>query len=177
MAARNPTDFNTWNDESSCYTGSQIITTAPSAFIDDQVFCLDAGELVFFNQFPPIDITTTGAFPTASNPLRTWHFDSKDMCDDPGVSNNEFTHTIYILGWVTAATVDGEVKITGTAVASNTVTIGFDVSNTTRKWYSGTMNCKTNGVEETLTMDARISAGGGAGFVRVAAIAVFANET
>jgi hypothetical protein len=171
MSARNPTTFNMYVDEATLEQGTTIITTAPSQVADDQVFVLDVQELIVSDYFNAQGFTA-GAFAT----FYTYKLESKDMCDVAGVSNNEIAHYLQVYAWVSAGGTTGEVRATSSlATASTSATA--TINSTTKQWVAGAaaLNIKTNGNEDTITIEVRRTAG--AGTVYLAGVAIFAGET
>jgi hypothetical protein len=70
MAARSPSSFNQYNDETALYPRQEIITTVPSAVADDQQFCLEVERLLLADVFPPYS-STAAALEQASG---TYYF-------------------------------------------------------------------------------------------------------
>lgn len=172
MAARNPTDYVAWYNETKIIPRAQIIYTVPSSVADDQAFILDQEELIVSDCFVPFR-TTSAAFVTVG----VYHTDSKDMCGVVGVSNNEISHAVVFLAWNSDGATTGEVRLTSTlATASTSYTYSVLVGDSAAAWRgAGAMNIKTNGNEDTLTLEARVT--GGAGAIYVAGLGVFAAET
>ncbi len=165
MSVRDPTAFNTFVDIDTLKTGESILTTAPSQIVDDQMFILDRGEMIVA-AFDTYYATNSAAFVD----MFTIYFDSKDMCDVDGVTDNEIAHSVFFYGYTDAA--QGEVRLTSTASSNNTSTA--TLTNTVQ-WVQGdSINIKTNGNEETATVAIRVTT---ATQVYLFGIAIFADET
>lgn len=169
MAARNPSDFNRWIDQRKLLPRDKIYADELDKVIDDQHYVLDAGRLVLSTIFYRYE-TQSGTFVN----FRNIPVISKNMCGVSGVSNDEISHEVSALCWGSLAGSDGEVKVSSNATASASATLAA-AGGTTPTWTPfGTLNIKTNGIEDTLVLEARST---GTGNFYVGGLLVVALET
>lgn len=118
MAARSPTSFNQYNDETVLYPRQQIITTVPSAVVDDQQFCLDVERLIFADCFPP--------FSTTSTSYVTAHY---HVLSAKAKGSHALTTVTTFYAWASDAS-NFTVRVDGDGIASTSVT----ASQTSKVW-------------------------------------------
>ena len=174
MSVRNPTTFNLFVDESTVEPGDTIATTTPSAVADDQIFFLDKESLIMSHFFYPIEVGSQAAV-SAWKDMRIWILESKDMCDEAGVTNDEISHYLQIYASITGGATSEVRLVSSLATASGTATC--TVASATGAWVAGAaaMNIKTNANEDTLTMSVRGTVW--TGITYVYGIALYAGET
>jgi hypothetical protein len=150
MSARNPTDFNAFVDMSQLRGGEKVTTTSPSSVVDDQMFILDKAEMVICAPGLFYSETVTGSWVQQT----IFYVDCKDMCGVDGVTNNEIECSVFAQAWCDGG--DGKIRITSGAVANNDINI-TNVGSVVPSDYPlfesvGTLNLKTNGTENTITV-------------------------
>lgn len=179
MAARNPTDFTRHLQERMFVPGEPVLESEIDKAYNDQVFILDAQQLVISDCWYRTTITSTDAFPgtaggTAAQLVRQWYVDIKDMCDVSGVvTNNGIACAIYVYVWVTGG---ATAQIRGTTGAATNATQTGSTTSATPIWVQlDDINFRTNDTEEVFTLEGRISSGSGT--LYVAGLGVYAKVT
>lgn len=170
MSARNPTDFNHFVDLSALRAGELITTTVPSQVVDDQMFILDKSEMtvcmagIFAYEFG-------GSFVDKF----ILYVDAKDMCSEANVTNDEISCTVYAATCLGPSGIEGRLRLTSTAVANNSVTQTFTTYNPFNYESVGTLNLKTNGNENTITVS--LASTGGFDYAYLLGLLIVADET
>lgn len=181
MAARNPTDFTRHLQERMFVPGRPILESEIDKAYNDQVYVLDAAQMVLSDCWHRTLITSTAAFSTAGSVaaqlVRQWYFDAKDMCDVAGVVTNDgIGCELRVRAWKDGAGVtQAQIRATTGASANNQNTL-TNALTTSPAWYTiADTNVRTNDTEESLILEGRVS--GGAGTIYIDAFGVFAKET
>src|SRR3990167_6383362 len=174
MAARNPSDFTRHMQERMFVGGEAILESEIDKAYNDQVYMLDAQQLVVSDPIYRAGITSTAAFgaagATATQLVRTWYTNAKDLCDVAGVvSADGIAYAVFVLAWVTGG---ATAQIRGTTGASTNATHTGSTTSATPVWVQlDDINFRTNDTEESSILEAPTSAG--AGTVYVAGLGVF----
>jgi hypothetical protein len=135
MAARNPTSFTAWIDETLLESGEPILAATPDQVLNDatpdqvlndQVFLLDMEHLV----------STCSAFyyvETAAAFTEQFRFyvKNKDKCDVDHVTNNEIACEVYAYVWCSDGTTAGEFRFDSNGAVANTTATGVIPAGTT----------------------------------------------
>ena len=163
MAARNPTAYTQWIDESALVSGQPILEATPDAILNDQEFILDQPTLV---------MSWTGGWPFHSNAgayatMTRFYARCKDICGEAGFATNEIGCQVYLRCWVDSTSCAGDlrlVNVNAPAVADTTSTISFSTASGiyTPTWiFAGAdvMNMKSGGIENEIEMQMRVTAG------------------
>ena len=164
MAARNPTSFTQWVDDAKFESGKDIAAAEYVNVLDDQVFCLDKQRMISTTGTFGFGLTSQDAAPTTKV---VFYVMCKDMCDVDSVTNDEIECDVYALVRSEAATA-GTVSFTsGLAAANATATVTVPVATLFDTWIAGgdTMNIKTNGNEDDITVQMERTAGTGTVYV------------
>lgn len=177
MSRRNPTTFNAFIDEATILPGTDIVTTTPSAVVDDQTFVLDQGECVISDMWPGFR-SVAAAF----EEVTTYAIVGTDICDVSESSTgtaltDEFNYECYYFAWNSDGMTAGEIKLTSTAGSSNTSTKSITTAHTLAAvaWRAfATIHIRTNDDADELLLEVRRTSGAGAIFV--AGFAAFSTE-
>lgn len=162
MTARSPTTF-VFPAVTNIKPG-RIIYAAPLDAIYDNLehFWLkeDMGISGCFRRFKVNSaISGVGTFVEA----KRYYLKLRDLCDADGYSANQVECDVAVRLW-SDGTATPHGRITSTASASNTVTIVGSAS-ATPAWYSGTLRCKTDDVEDTITVELASTGAGGLAYI------------
>jgi hypothetical protein len=139
MAVRNPTTFKHYQDINGFLPRKEIITTTPNSIIDDQVYCLDGGQLVFSDCHYPIKTTCSpdtgyGYFYGFENILK------RMSSVFPAETHINTRWGVYL--WTDAATTSLDVRLSAGTFASPTVNSDLTVNAnlTTPLWRAQTVS-------------------------------------
>jgi hypothetical protein len=167
MAARNPTAYTKWQSVRKYETGRSVLASSVDEVIADQIFMLDEERMVSEN------IITNGFQSTSSGTftaVESFHVKTKDMCDVDTVSGGVISHEGAILAWADSGTA-GEVRFVAGSTSG-----ALAVTATSAIWHGwGTFDITTNDTVDAVSIEAKVTSGGGAIFIL--GWAIFALET
>lgn len=166
MAARNPSAYSSWIDESKLEPGQPILAATPDAVLNDQEYVLDQPVVVMSWCGPVLRVVGTGW--TAVNYL---YVRNKDMCDVAGVTNNEIACDVYVrlMG-------DGSVRLTSTNATANTTASAAHVGVASRDWVQcDTINIPADGTEDEILIELNLTEG--ETYLELDGILILAQET
>ena len=168
MAARAPTDFNRWIDDSTFKTGKPILQAEVDKIIDDQVNFLQRRQIILCDCFwahnhqNGVGVWTDVAF---------YCQDGKDMCGTAATTNHRFT----VLAWVDDPAAVGQARIRYSSGGGGTIATIPNITSLTPTWQAfATGALSSNGTEEQLTVQSEVN---NYGKIYVAGVLLFAVET
>lgn len=171
MSTRNPTGHAGYKDESLLYNRQRIVTATPTSVANDQVWILDAPQMILSDCFVPWRTATNGSYQT----IKTVKVMLKNMADVlPAATTVNCSWAM--LAWAGSASItEFALRITdGTTASTQTINANL----TDKLWRStGTPQWAT-GSAVTLTLSAQVTGGSDpARFIYVAGIYLQCDES
>jgi hypothetical protein len=162
MAARSPSSFNQYNDETVLYPRQEIITTVPSAVVDDQQFCLEVERLMLADVYPPF--STTAAVLTPASGIYYLNYKLAGT-----TQHTAKTVASTVLCWASDAS-DFTVRVSGIFANAD---FAVTANHTDKIWraFDATDVLATAVEPQQIQLEARRDAGSGT--IYVAGVAIF----
>lgn len=157
MAARAPTSFNQYNDESTLAPRRQILTTVPNAVLNDQQFVLDVKNVLITDVFYPVS-TTSGSYVVAAR----YPYRGIDMC----AGNATDTHQWAVYAWASDSTTTFTVQaLIATYGTSDTIAVAASTDSKIWRGWSNTLALDSSGRIDTLKIQMKRDSGSGTVYV------------
>jgi len=159
MAARNPSSFPTWWDETALRQGKNIVETVPDQIITGMEEIFDGAELIVSSRFKTIRTGEVGEAWDGGGAMEIirYHIECTDMCDEDNAAG---AVKIYCAArvWCDATSADASVRFQ-TLNAADSETVGF--ANTSPAWVvtTGSLDATTDGGQEDIQIDLRVDTG------------------